>query len=265
MSPIEQDHIVDAYTFELGKVDVPNVVERMVTRLSFVDGQLAARVCFGLGLPVPPPQPTATAEPSAAGVDSSPALAMVTVNSYPPDGRVVHILANDGCDLAGIRALKEALFAVGATPHVIATHKGAITGTRRTDELTVDRSFHTASSAEADAVVVAAGAGLSGNPAVLTYVQSAYRHCKLVGAWGDGAALLQEAGINPSAPGVVTGDKGNRALGKNIATALTRHRFWDRLAPHPSLAAVAANKPRSSALADALTSGRSSTTTRRNR
>ena len=122
MSPIEQDHIVDAYTFELGKVDVPNVVERMVTRLSFVDGQLAARVCFGLGLPVPPPQPTPTAEPSAAGLDSSPALAMVTENSYPPDGRVVHILANDGCDLAGIRALKEALFAVGATPHVIATH-----------------------------------------------------------------------------------------------------------------------------------------------
>ena len=31
MTEIEQDHIVDAYTFELGKVEVPAVVERMVT------------------------------------------------------------------------------------------------------------------------------------------------------------------------------------------------------------------------------------------
>ena len=40
MTEIEQDHIVDAYTFELGKVDVPAVVERMVTRLSLVDDEL---------------------------------------------------------------------------------------------------------------------------------------------------------------------------------------------------------------------------------
>jgi catalase len=240
MSPIEQDHIVDAYTFELGKVDVPNVVERMVTRLAFIDAQLAARVCFGLGLPTPPaPEGESVSSTSAAGVESSLALAMVTANTYPPDGRVVHILANDGCDLAGIRALKEALLAVGATPHVIATHKGSIFGTRRTEELTVDRSFHTSSSVEADAVVVASGAGLTGNPAVLTYLQSAYRHCKLVGAWGDGAALLQEAGVDAGAPGVVVGDKGNRALGRNLVTALETHRFWDRLPPHPTLGATA--------------------------
>ena len=28
MSEVEQDHIVDAYTFELGKVEVQGVVER---------------------------------------------------------------------------------------------------------------------------------------------------------------------------------------------------------------------------------------------
>src|SRR3954453_21311740 len=43
MSPVEQDHIVDAYTFELGKVDVPEVVERMLMRLVLVDPQLAGR------------------------------------------------------------------------------------------------------------------------------------------------------------------------------------------------------------------------------
>src|SRR4029079_5354839 len=103
----------------------------------------------------------------------------------------------------GIRPLQAALPAAGAVPHVIATHKGAITGAgRRSDELIVDRSFHTASSAEADAIVVAAGAGLADTSAVLTGVQSAYRHFKPIAAWGDGADLLTSAGIDVTGPGV---------------------------------------------------------------
>jgi catalase len=247
VSEVERDHIVDAYTFELGKVDVPAVVERMVTRLMLVDMELATRVCFGLGLPAPtavPSESTAATE-SAAPIDASPALAMVTTNTYPVDGRVVHILANDGCDLAGIRALKDAVLALGATPHVIAPHKGAIAGGgRRADELTVDRSFLTSSSAEADAVIVADRAGLAANPAVLTYLQSAYRHSKPVGAWGDGAETLAAAGIEPTAPGVVVADKANRAYAKAIGAALAVHRHWDRLAPHPSLAALTTGKVR---------------------
>jgi catalase len=243
VSEVERDHLVDAFTFELGKVDVPAVVERMVTRLMLVDMELASRVCFGLGLPAP----TATPQDSASEltIEASPALAMVTANTYPVDGRVVHILGNDGCDLAGIRALKDALLALGATPHVIAPHKGAIAGAgRRGDELTVDRSFLTSSSAEADAVIVAHRASLASNPAVLTYVQSAYRHCKPVGAWGDGTETLTAAGIEATAPGVLVADKANKAYAKALGASLAVHRHWDRLAPHPSLAALTTGKGR---------------------
>ena len=248
MSEVEQDHIVDAYTFELGHVEVPAVVERMVLRLALVDTDLARRVTIGLGLPAPtlPDAPlgdddTEFADPAleaisdaTGGVAASPALSMVTNNAYPVDGRVVQILANDGCDLAGIRALQVALTAAGAVPHVIATHKGAITGPgRRPDELTVDRSFHTASSAEADAIVVAAGAGLADNPAVLTWVQSAYRHFKPIAAWGDGADLLTNAGIDIGGPGVATEPKANSRLFRSVVADLSVHRHWERAAPHP--------------------------------
>src|SRR4029453_5479120 len=47
---IEKDHIVSAFRFELGKVEVPEVRERMVTILNQVDTQLAERVAEGLGL-----------------------------------------------------------------------------------------------------------------------------------------------------------------------------------------------------------------------
>jgi catalase len=160
---------------------------------------------------------------------------MITEDTFPVDGRVVHILANDGCDLAGIRALQEALVAAGAVPHVVATHKGAIAGGgRRADELTVDRSFHTASSAEADAVIVAHGANIASNPAVLTYVQSAYRHFKPIAAWGDGEELLAAAGIATGSPGVTVAGRVTKAFGNALLADLSTHRCWDRADAHPT-------------------------------
>ncbi|MGD9702540.1 MAG: catalase [Acidimicrobiia bacterium] len=243
MTEVEQDHIADAFTFELGKVEVPAVVERMVTRLALVDEDLARRVSIGLGLPAPVAVAVSgdgdgdgsDVPDATGGVDASPTLAMVTANSYPIDGRVVQILANDGCDLAGIRTLQDALLAAGAVPHVVATHKGAIRGGgRKADELTVDRSFHTASSAEADGIVVAAGAGLAGDPAVLTYVQSAHRHCKPIGAWGDGSELLTAAGITAGEPGVFVAERATKAFAKSIVEGLSVHRHWDRAGVHPT-------------------------------
>ena len=247
MTEVEQDHIVDAYTFELGKVEVPDVVERMIARLAFIDRTLAMRIAFGLGVTVPetpidPAEASPGADPevtnvdqasSSAPIESSPALAMVTDDRYPIDGRVVHILANDGCDLAGIRTLQTALLAEDAVPHVIATHKGMISsGARGKDQLVVDRSFHTSCSAEADAVVVASGTGLAENPGVLTYVQSAYRHYKPIGAWGDGDQLLLNAGIDTTAPGVAVTAKANRAFAASIIDALAVHRHWARGPEH---------------------------------
>jgi catalase len=242
MTEVEQDHIVDAYTFELGKVDVPAVVERMVARLALIDEVLARRVCVGLGLPGPlPPDDAAGAVPQdedvpdqTGGIDASPALSMVTENTWPVDARVVQILACDGADLVGVRAVQDAVIAAGAVPHVVAPHKGAIVGVDGADQLTVDRSFHTASSAEADALVVAAGtAPLSAQAGVLSYVQSAHRHHKAIGAWGDGSELLASAAIDPAGPGMVVVDD-PAAAGNGIVAAMAVHRAWDRAPVHPT-------------------------------
>ena len=46
---IEKDHIVSAFRFELGKVEVPEIRERMVTILNQIDPELAERVAMGWG------------------------------------------------------------------------------------------------------------------------------------------------------------------------------------------------------------------------
>ena len=118
---------------------------------------------------------------------------------------------------------------------MIATHKGEISGPAQAGRLTVDRSFHTASSAEADAVVVAGGAGLADDPAAITYVQSAYRHHKPLAAWGDGAELLTAAGIATDDPGVVTRRARHQDLRQGrCSTAMAVHRHWERAGVHPT-------------------------------
>jgi catalase len=238
MTEVEQDHIVDAFTFELGKCDVPAVVDRMLQRLILVDAELAHRVGIGLGIPVARPR-RRSGSPTGAAPTLAPSLSMVTDASFPADGRVVHILAHDGADLAGIAELQEALLAAGVTPHVIATHKGAI---RDADglELTVDRSFHTASSAEADGVVVAGAAGLADDPAVRTYVEAAYRHHKTLAAWGDGSDLLERSGATIGEPGVVIEATAGSAFAAAVVDALGQHRHWERAASHPTRAAAGA-------------------------
>ncbi|MGH8065042.1 MAG: catalase, partial [Candidatus Entotheonellia bacterium] len=49
----EKEHLVQAFCFELGKVEVPDIRKRMVGMLAHVDDTLANRVAQGLGLSVP--------------------------------------------------------------------------------------------------------------------------------------------------------------------------------------------------------------------
>jgi catalase len=225
LTPVEQDHLVNAFRFELGKVDVPGVVTRMLERLANVDTELCELVAVGLGVPAPQGTPVGEVTPS-------PALQMVRDTAFPVDGRVVQLLVADGGDTAGARTTKEALVAAGLTVHVIAPHKGTVAGSGRRSEIAVDRSFLTASSVEADALVIADAPALVDDPGVLDYVMQAYRHHKTIGAWGSGRTLLESAGVDLTVEGVVVADKASKTFAKSVVTGVAHHRHWDR-APSP--------------------------------
>ena len=55
MTPVERDHIVLAYTFELSKCFEQTIRERQLVALANVDPELCQRVATGLGLPAPEP------------------------------------------------------------------------------------------------------------------------------------------------------------------------------------------------------------------
>ena len=223
MSDIERVHIVEAFTFELGKVFEQAVKERMLGVLAEIDGELCELVAAGLGLPAPAGRP-------AADVTPSPALSQIVTEPGPIAGRVVGVVAGPGADLAGIRALRTALRAEGAVLRVISATGGELgDGTTR---LVVDRTLLTTRSVEFDAILIADGLAGLRDVKLTVLLQEAFRHCKPLGGWGDGGDVLNDAGIDVTAPGILLGGPAGRKAGKDTATvlidALGRHRFWAR-------------------------------------
>ncbi len=219
LTPVEQAHVVEAFTFELGKVYEQAIKERELAVLARVDTDLCAQVAAGLGLAAP------TGEP-VGEVDLSPALSQVVTEPGPIAGRHVGVIADAGADLAGIRKLRTAVERLGATLLVIAPVGGVLKKGRAAQ--TVDRTNLTARSIEFDALVVADGTTPSGDIKLAILLQEAYRHCKPIAAWGTGAAVLTSASIPLDGPGVLVAD----AVAKPFTDALAQlgglHRVWAR-------------------------------------
>jgi catalase len=219
LTPIEQTHIVEAITFELGKVLEQAIKERELAVLANVDADLCAQVAAGLGLPAPTGTP-------AKDVDVSPALSQLISTPGPIAGRVIGVVADAGSDFASIRKLTEAMTRAGAKVLVIAPVGGVLKRARTS--IAVDRTLLTTRSIEFDAVLVAAGTTPSSDIKLVLLLQEAYRHCKTLGAWGDATGILEGAGIAIDGPGVVTGDTADRSFTAALSAAVGLHRAWER-------------------------------------
>ena len=220
LTSVEQQHVIDAYTFELGKCYEQGIKERGLAVLARIDANLCAQVAAGLGLPVP--KKIKAEKPRV----QSPALRQIKPTPFPIAGRIVGVVAGPGADLDGIATLRKALEAEGALLRVIAPHGGQLKKGRQVE--IVERTFATGRSIEFDAIVVADGAPKDGDFRALVMLQEAFRHLKAVGAWGDGATVLATAGIAQDAPGVLVGKKANSKLAAGLIAALGMHRAWDR-------------------------------------
>jgi catalase len=218
LTGVEQRHIADAYTFELGKCFEQAIKERALTVLARIDADLCATVAAGLGLPAPAPE--------VAEHGESPLLRQIKPTPFPIAGRKVGVVAGPGADLDGIGTLREALEAEGAKLLVVAPHGGQLTNGKAVE--VVERTFATGRSIELDAVVVADGAPEDGDVRAVVMLQEAFRHMKAIGAWGDGVEVLAAAGIQSDAPGVLTGQKADATLAAGLVGALGLHRAWDR-------------------------------------
>ncbi|GAA3594805.1 catalase CatB [Kineosporia mesophila] len=220
LTPLEQAHIAEAFTFELGKCFEQSIKERELTVLAQVDADLCATVAAGLGLPMP------TGLTEVGEVELSPALSQIVEVPGPIAGRKIGVIVDDASDLGGVRAMRKALLKLGAELLIIAP-TGGFVGKGRSGE-TVQRTPLTARSIEFDAVLVAGGTAHAPDIKTVVLLQEMYRHCKAVGAWGDGVEVLTASGIPADGPGVLHGDSADKTFIAELVAALGLHRAWDR-------------------------------------
>jgi catalase len=219
LTEVERAHVVEAFTFELGKCYERAVKERELRVLADVDADLCAQVAAGLGLPAPKGSPAEDVEPS-------PALSQVVTEPGPIAGRKIGVIADKGADLPGIGKLRKSIEKLGASLLVIAPAGGELS--RGRSKQIVERTLLTARSIEFDALVVAGGTTPSEDIRLVLLLQEAYRHCKAIAAWGDGDAILTAAGIDVDAPGVSVGESVDRTFTDTFVAAVGLHRAWDR-------------------------------------
>ncbi|MFI6507056.1 catalase [Streptosporangium sp. NPDC050855] len=239
LTPTEREHVIAAYTFELGKVYEQAIKERTLKVLARIDPYLCEQVAQGLGLPVPEPSgPLPSPMPS-------PALSQLG-KAWPVTGRIIGIVVGPDGDLDAVRTVRQAVLDGGMVPLVIAPVGGTLAADGGTP-VTVQRTFATARSVEFDALLLAgtpapgadaygardakAGngtpAGAPVDPRVLLMLGEAFRHAKPIGGWGDAGPALTAAGVDPVAPGVVVGGSGEAVLAE-VVRLLAEHRIWDR-------------------------------------
>ncbi len=245
-TPVEKVHIIRAFRFELTKVMVPAVRERVVSMLANVALELAQAVAQGLGIALPQPMPRALAITPRPEVLQSPPLSLF---HRPGDGSIrgrrVAILVVDGVDGEAVRALHARLLGQGAVPRLVGVHLGAA-ASESGDAVQVEVTLETTPAVLYDAVVVPGGKraalllGRLGH--ALEFIKDQYRHCKPILALGAGAELLDDAGVplqlanGEQDPGLIVVDDGDteRALSLFVE-ALAKHRHYGRETDPPSV------------------------------
>ena len=246
----EQNHIVRALRFELGKVETPPIRERMLYLLAQVDTDLANRVAAGLGLTVPKKldKPLNMSVPADGDprkfqpkrliedIEPSPALRMVDNPNFTLKSiktRKIAFLVADGFNDTAVAEMKMALMKAGAIAVTVAPRLGVLIGANG-DTLNADCSLLTAASVLFDAVYVPDGeasvAALQAEPEALFFLNEAYNHCKTIAASGAGVELLAQAGLGDlQDPGVIVSrDAPVATLAENFILGIARHRHWER-------------------------------------
>ena len=238
-SPIEQQHIQHALRFELTKVQVPAIRQRVVAMLRNVDEDLALKVATDLGLELPEALPLVLDDPAEPEVEVSPALSLL---ARPGDGSIaarrIGILVATGSDVQTASALHARLSELGAVPRYVGATLGAIEGDDG-ETLDIEVTLETLPSVLVDAIAVPGGemgAKALANVGLATEsIVNAYRHCKPILAIGAGRSLVENSGVPARLPSgepdqglLLCEDDEAEDVIDEFVQAIARHRHYER-------------------------------------
>jgi catalase len=254
-SEYEKNHIVDALSFELGKVETSAIQKRMLKMLSYVDKGLAAKVAYNLGISIPSAleEPLNQSYPADAdeasyqpvmvksSLEKSDALSMAHRLNTSIATRKIAILVAEGFDDKSLKTVQMVLESEGAMADIIAPRMGYILSDNNV-EIKANKSFLTVASVLYDAVYVPGGinsvAALEAEADAIHFLNEAFKHCKAIAADASALPVLKATYFGRKIPedhtrttelldGVIISDDSDE-LASQFVNAIAMHRFWQR-------------------------------------
>ncbi|NPD14950.1 catalase [Xinfangfangia sp. D13-10-4-6] len=217
MTENEQAHIASAFVFELSKVGLDHVRERVLSHLQLIEKDLSARVADGLGIDLPAP-----AKPFREPLDLDPSDALSIQKNWHETlkGRKVGLLIAEGSDKAGIDKLTRAIEAEGGTVFTIAPKVGPLK--LKGGTITPDGQLAGSPSVLFDAIAMILmpdqAEKLARDSAAIGFVMDAFAHLKAIGYCKGSGVILTRAGIEDGAGVGPWEDLPDTA----------KHRYWAR-------------------------------------
>ncbi|KAA6449989.1 catalase [Bacillus atrophaeus] len=224
MSPVEKQHIVSAFRFEVGKVKSKDVQQQVVDLFANVDAALAEQIAEGLGATMP--------DKNKESNESfhSPALSQANTVKTPVS-RQVAVLVENGFHGDEVQQVLDGLKQAGIRTDIISQTLGSVTS-QDGWELEVTATFLTTDSVLYDAVYVAGGKQSTAQTqkAAKGFINEAYSHYKAIGAANEGVDLLALAAGSTEEPGLVTAkdEKDLARFNQAFIEAIAEHRHWNR-------------------------------------
>ncbi|MFD1851449.1 catalase [Oceanobacillus bengalensis] len=218
MSPNEKQHIIDAFSFEVGHVKDKKVRQQVVDMFANVDLNMATKIAYNLGATPP------TGKESTV-TKASPALSQENTIKTAV-GRKIGVILHNGFHDAEVKDILQGLNLAGVAYEIISGKQGVVTGKNNVD-LMVDHTFTTTDPVLYDGIYIIGGDDIDNtfyNKANY-FVKEAFKHYKPIGASFDGVKWLEENSMLGN-PGIVEGN-GNTFV-ETFVQAIAEHRHWDR-------------------------------------
>ncbi len=243
LSSWEQDHVANAYSFELGKCMNETIKQRMLWLISQINEKLANIVATNLGMQIPasinnPINQAIGADadvekhqpgPAENYLETSPSLSQANTKFESIATRKVAVLAADGVNGAQLDKMKTSLLKKGAVVHIIAPKGGKITAASGKKSYNVDAAISTTESVLYDAIYIPGGEDsiteLLKEAKYIKFVNETFKYCKAIAADGEGKKLLdasfakkylKDSSIHIDEPA------------GNFIESIKKHRNWDR-------------------------------------
>ncbi|MGP4059460.1 catalase [Halobacillus sp. H74] len=219
MSDHEKDHLIQAFSFELGKVESVAVREQIVEMFSNVSLELTQAFAENIGV----------TPPKNGGSDvtkSSPALSQANTK-HSPNTRKVGLILADGYNGKDVQENLDHFASQGIAVEVISDKQGTVQGDDNS-EMTVDHTFLTTDSVLYDALYAVGGKeqDKAFKKKASYFLNEAFTHFKPIGATHEGVHWLKENELNGNS-GVVSGENADDFAGEFVE-AVAAHRHWDR-------------------------------------